>query len=436
MRFGEKGEKGIRMASMLVTVITLVSLADIFFDALLSCLLLLWKHTAGGIAVPVLGDGKEIELKLLSWISFGLALVAVYGLRKRLKAVFQGKPWRWYAILILPLLMVAIVIYMANWGASYGVFFRSAGDMGIYYDQIFTYIGWGVLSGLSLFAVAVSVFGMDKIYVEQKKAEQYRVQAAVYQTLEEQYTQAERLRHDLKNHVLALRGLWEEKAWEKLGDYLKRMEDGARFGKGEEATGNRAIDALLCQKRKLAEEKGIGWECDVRIPNRCRVNEFDLCILFGNLLDNALEACGRLQQKGKEKGQGEPPFIRVQAQTVKSCFLLEVINSMDAEEQREEMIKNLREEREEQQKKLEEEREKNKNDKIVDTVEISEDGKVLLKENTAAESGAVDGVGADGANPDGETNEKPKANAEPVFYSSAGTVEQSENTGTKVSASV
>lgn len=392
MRFGEKGEKGIRMASMLVTVITLVSLADIFFDALLSCLLLLWKHTAGGISVPVLGDGKEIELELLSWISFGLAVVAVYGLRKRLKAVFQGKPWRWYAILILPLLMVAIVIYMANWGASYGVFFRSAGDMGIYYDQIFTYIGWGVLSGLSLFAVAVSVFGMDKIYVEQKKAEQYRVQAAVYQTLEEQYTQAERLRHDLKNHVLALRGLWEEKAWEKLGDYLKRMEDGARFGKGEEAT--------------------------------------------GNLLDNALEACGRLQQKGKEKGQGEPPFIRVQAQTVKSCFLLEVINSMDAEEQREEMIKNRREEREEQQKKLEEEREKNKNDKIVDTVEISEDGKVLLKENTAAESGAVDGVGADGANPDGETNGKPKANAEPVFYSSAGTVEQSENTGTKVSASV
>lgn len=392
MRFGEKGEKGIRMASMLVTVITLVSLADIFFDALLSCLLLLWKHTAGGIAVPVLGDGKEIELELLSWISFGLAVVAVYGLRKRLKAVFQGKPWRWYAILILPLLMVAIVIYMANWGASYGVFFRSAGDMGIYYDQIFTYIGWGVLSGLSLFAVAVSVFGMDKIYVEQKKAEQYRVQAAVYQTLEEQYTQAERLRHDLKNHVLALCGLWEEKAWEKLGDYLKRMEDGARFGKGEEAT--------------------------------------------GNLLDNALEACGRLQQKGKEKGQGEPPFIRVQAQTVKSCFLLEVINSMDAEEQREEMIKNRREEREEQQKKLEEEREKNKNDKIVDTVEISEDGKVLLKENTAAESGAVDGVGADGANPDGETNGKPKADPEPVFYSSAGTVEQSENTGTKVSASV
>lgn len=240
--------------------------------------------------------------------------------------------------------------------------------MGIYYDQIFTYIGWGVLSGLSLFAVVVSVFGMDRIFVEQKKAEQYQVQA---------------------------------------------------------------------------EEKGIEWECDVRIPKQCDINEFDLCVLLGNLLDNALEACERLQRKGKEKEQGEQLFICVGAQAVKSCILLEVKNSMDAEEtrkiaekQREEMIENRREEREEQQKKLEEKREENKADKIVDTVEISEDGKVLLKENTANESGAADGAETDGINPDDGTKGKPKADLEPVFYSSAGTVEQAEDTGVKVSASI
>lgn len=107
-----------------------------------------------------------------------------------------------------------------------------------------------------------------------------------------------------------------------------------------------------------------------------------------------------------------------------------------AEKQREEMIENRREEREEQQKKLEEKREENKADKIVDTVEISEDGKVLLKENTANESGAADGAETDGINPDDGTKGKPKADLEPVFYSGAGTVEQAEDTGTKVSASV
>ncbi len=176
------------------------------------------------------------------------------------------------------------------------------------------------------------MFGMDRIYLEQKKAAQYQSQAAVYQMIEQQYSQAERLRHDLKNHVLALRGLWEERAWDKLGDYLKRMEDSAQFGANEEATGNRAVDALLFQKRKMAEDRQIVWECDVQIPKRCRISEFDLCVLFGNILDNAVEACMRLQQGEREAGRR--PFINVQARTVKKCFLLEVKNSMrDAEKQ-------------------------------------------------------------------------------------------------------
>lgn len=81
-----------------------------------------------------------------------------------------------------------------------------------------------------------------------------------------------------------------------------------------------------------------------------------------------------------------------------------------AEKQREEMIKNRREEREE--------------------------GKVLLKENITTESSVADGTETDGTNPDDGTNRKPKVDFEPVFYSSAGTVEQLEDTGVKVSASI
>lgn len=102
-----------------------------------------------------------------------------------------------------------------------------------------------------------------------------------------------------------------------------------------------------------------------------------------------------------------------------------------AEEQREEMIKNRREEREEQQKKLEEARQEKQDNKPVDTVEISEDGKVLLKENT--QTAETDAVGTD---VETDASQKPKADLEPVFYSSTGEVKQSEDTGTKVSASV
>lgn len=326
MRLKGRAEKMVRAASMLVTVLTLAWLTYFFSESLISCLLLVWKHTVERVDVPVLGTAGGIGV--IDWCNFCMVVMVVCGMRKRLEAVFRGKPGKWYVVLALPLLVVTVVTYAANWGAGYGILYRSGGNIGLYYDQIFSHVGWGVLSGLSLFAVGVYVFGMNRIYVEQKKAGQYQAQVEVYQMLEEQYRQEERLRHDLKNHVIALRGLWEEQAWEKLGDYLKRMEDNARFVSNEEATGNRAMDALLCQKRKLAEDKRIDWECDVQIPKQCHINEFDLCVLFGNILDNALEACERLQREE----QGLQPFIRVQAGAVKKCFLLDVRNSMNAAE--------------------------------------------------------------------------------------------------------
>lgn len=100
------------------------------------------------------------------------------------------------------------------------------------------------------------------------------------------------------------------------------------------------------------------------------------------------------------------------------------------EKQREEMIENRKEEREEQQRKLEEER-KEKNNQTADTVEISEEGKVLLKANTVAED-----ISSDGTDTETEASSKPKADLEPVFYSSVGEVKQTEDTRTKISATV
>ena len=92
------------------------------------------------------------------------------------------------------------------------------------------------------------------------------------------------------------------------------------------------MDALLYQKRKRAGQEGIRWECDVQIPKTCSVHEFGLCVLFGNLLDNALEACGRIQHGKPISCSGQSRFINIQAKTVKNCFLLEVKNSMDPKE--------------------------------------------------------------------------------------------------------
>ena len=316
--FRSDREKRILAASILIVIIKLVSE---FCASLLDCLVLFFLHTVKKIPEPLFGDWGG---GLVSGIGYCFAIFAIYLMSKRLEPVFCGKPRKWYVILAVPLLAIVTVYDVASLGASNGIMVRSGGDMGLYYDQVFSHSEFLVLAFLSMAAAGFYVFGMNRIYLEQEKSGRYHSQIAVYKMLAEQYRQSERLRHDMKNHIIALSALSRNKEWEKLDDYLKNME-GTALDTAGDLTGNKAVDAILYQKQRQAEWENIKWECDVRMPKECCINEFDLCVLFGNILDNALEACGRMRGD-------ECRFINIQAKTVKKCFLIEVKNSMDKAE--------------------------------------------------------------------------------------------------------
>ncbi len=316
--FRSDREKRIFAASMLMVVVRTVT--D-FSASFLFCLELFFLHIVKKIPEPF---SKDWVSALISGAGYCFAVLAVCWMSKHLEPVFCGKRGKWYLILAVPLLVIVAMYDVASLGASNGIMVRSGGNMGLYYDQLFSFAEFLVLDFLSIAATGFYVFGMNRIYLEQEKSGQYHSQIAVYKMLTEQYRQSERLRHDMKNHIIALSALSRNKEWEKIDDYLKNMEGIVLDAIGD-ITGNKAVDALLYQKRKQAEEENIKWECDVQMPKERCINEFDLCVLFGNILDNALEACGRMQR-------GECRFINIHAKTVKKCFLLEVKNSMDISE--------------------------------------------------------------------------------------------------------
>lgn len=318
-------EKKTGVAAVLVTVTTLVGN---FNSSLFSCLALLGMH-----------EGKKVffqsvlsrwEYSIFDSILFVIEGVIIYWMSKMLNSVFYGKLKKWYVMLAIPLFAVTVTVDVANWGASRGIMVRSSGNMGVFYDMIFSYVEILVLTVLSMFATGFYVYGMNRIDLEQKKAAQYHSQISAYKMLEQQHSRQERLRHDMKNHIIALSGLLEDKEWEKMNDYLKEMGNSASLRSGEELSGSRVVDALLYQKREKAEQKGILWQCDVRIPKKCRINEFDLCILFGNLLDNAVEACEAIEHT--EAKCEVHRFINIQASSTKKIFLLEVRNSTNIQE--------------------------------------------------------------------------------------------------------
>lgn len=66
-------------------------------------------------------------------------------------------------------------------------------------------------------------------------------------------------------------------------------------------TGNNALDAILSTKKSLAESKDIVFNNEIRIQERLPLDAKDLCIIFGNALDNAIEACDRLPENAEKR---------------------------------------------------------------------------------------------------------------------------------------
>lgn len=285
---------------------------------------LLFLHVIKKEVQPVI-DVDAVYFHVMICATYGIVIMIIWRLSKYCVQIFEDKMNKWYIITAVPLLALVLLSEITVWGAERGIMVRSGGDWGLYYDQLFSYGGSLVFSLLAVLAAGFYVFGMHRIYLEQKKKECYHAQIMSYRMLEEQYRKMERVRHDFKNHIIALQGLLEKKEWENMKSYFQQLKIAADMEKNEEITGNIAIDALLCQKRKLAETKNISWECDMKIIPECPVDTYDLCVLLGNALDNAIEACERIPDE-------EARVLTMYAKTVKKCFLLEIRNSTDTQD--------------------------------------------------------------------------------------------------------
>ena len=103
------------------------------------------------------------------------------------------------------------------------------------------------------------------------------------------YEQTKSFRHDIKNHLSVLDGLLQSGKPEEGREYLKKLETVSESLSFPYQTGNPVVDILLGEKLGLAKE--IAAEVSLVLPKPCGIDDFDLCVLFANALDNAIAAC-------------------------------------------------------------------------------------------------------------------------------------------------
>ncbi len=156
----------------------------------------------------------------------------------------------------------------------------------------------------------------QKAFVEEQqvKAMKKRLEEA-----ENFYGSIRRVRHEMKSHMANIQGLAGAGQYGEIEDYVRRMDETMQELEYKYVTGNPVTDVIINDKCRSAEKAGIRFDADFRYGGEIPV--FDLGIILNNLLDNAIEACEKLEQ-----GKG---FIRLMLKRKKQFLLLEVENSFD-----------------------------------------------------------------------------------------------------------
>ena len=125
--------------------------------------------------------------------------------------------------------------------------------------------------------------------------------------------------HDYHNHMQSVKAYLAMDSLEEARAYLDALEQDLDEINLLFNTGNINADAVLNAKISLAIKKGIQVDYKAAVPKTLAVSDIDLCVVIGNLIDNAVESC--------EKVAPENQFIRLYIGIFQKQLYLSVSNA-------------------------------------------------------------------------------------------------------------
>lgn len=135
------------------------------------------------------------------------------------------------------------------------------------------------------------------------------------------YRQMRGWRHDYHNHIQTVKAHLQLEQYSEIGIYLDKLDTDLTGVDTVVKSGNVMVDAILNSKISLAASKKIMINVKAFVPKILSISEIDLCIIIGNLLDNATEACMKLPDEADR-------FIRIYIDILKDQLYISVANAV------------------------------------------------------------------------------------------------------------
>lgn len=174
------------------------------------------------------------------------------------------------------------------------------------------------LSNISIILVIRKIRRDSKLLAEKDMMKKnIDMQYKYYMSLKENQLKMRQLYHDMKNHIICMKKLNECGYTTK--DYVDNIENKIISYNNMFDTGNILLDIILSEKKKTCDYKNINFECNINFTKCDFIDIEDVCSIFSNILDNAIEACEKIKDNDKS--------ISLEGKIIEKFFVLKATNT-------------------------------------------------------------------------------------------------------------
>lgn len=175
-----------------------------------------------------------------------------------------------------------------------------------------------IASSIMLLIVIGKIVKDDKLKLEYELInERINLSHKNYENMIQAQEKLRYVYHDLKNHMICMKS-YDTK--EEIISYINNLEFQINDFENLRNTGNKTLDIILNDKIHLCKKYNIEFKDSINISKLNFIKENDICAIFANALDNAIEACININDEIEKR-------IEVKATYINGFAVIKFINT-------------------------------------------------------------------------------------------------------------
>ena len=231
---------------------------------------------------------QSMMIVLSKLILFSIIVVLQKKIVKRTRTISNDIDWTKF--IFVPVFSIAIIVYALSKLSAVVI----ANCMELFWILSFGILGLNVFLFFMIEDVAKREYKLRENKILEIKANN---QLLLYQNMSDNFDKQNRKMHEYKNQIECLSALCRQKNYNELEQYLEQISEGVKHDVDYVDTHNAMVNVIINQKYREMIREDIVVVLQLSDLSELWLAQKDIVVILANLLDNAIEACKKLENQ-------------------------------------------------------------------------------------------------------------------------------------------